>query len=90
MGEIDEAFETIVSHKGCLMRRSAELKEHIEGLLKHEDIAWDRNAPWLLPGVDAMIFDGAHALGMNARARLANRKELILEMWRRWREQPQG
>ncbi len=75
MGEINEAFETIVSHKGCLMRRSAELKEHIEGLLELEGIGWDKNAPCLLSGVDAMIFDVAHTLGMNAQARLANSGE---------------
>ena len=91
MGEIDEAFREIVSHKASLMRgRTTELKEHIEGLLEHEDVAWDESAPLLVPAVDAMIFDVASALAMRNRTRQENRQALILEMWRRWREQPQG
>ncbi len=88
MGEINEAFREIVFHKASLMKgRTTELKEHIEGLLEHEDVTWDESAPLLVPAVDAMIFDVANALGMNARARRANRRELILEMWRAWQDE---
>ena len=90
MGENGEGFEGIAFHKASLMRDStAGLKEHVDGLLEDEDVAWDESAPLLVPAVDAMIFDMASALGMRNRIGRANRRALILEIWRTWREQEQ-